>query len=255
MTDKPQQRSSPRLLRAALNKLEPGFRTGQRIIGHYQIQYIYEGTGTVDVCGSAYSASKGDLFCWGPGMPHEIAADSPFPLIILGAQFTDDTPPGLPHCMKVQLQDQTERTLLEAAREFREQKLYFQEKIDALFASLLYSWKRQLYASDGTQQSRPELIDQVIAYLHAHMHEPLTNKGIADAFHFHPVHLNHLLQTYTGVSLHRYLLNIRINRAADLLAATRMNVGEVARATGFSSIHHFSAAFKKRMGVPPSRFG
>jgi AraC-like DNA-binding protein len=67
-------------------------------------------------------------------------------------------------------------------------------------------------------------------------------------------HLSRLF-TAEGVSLMRYVQSVRLERAAQLLAATpwrRNLVVQVAFECGFTSASHFSRAFKERFGVAPS---
>ena len=58
----------------------------------------------------------------------------------------------------------------------------------------------------------------------------------------------------TGVSPNQYYLNIRLNKAKELLAATSLTVNEIAYHTGFESIFYFSKLFKKKNGVSPREF-
>ena len=55
----------------------------------------------------------------------------------------------------------------------------------------------------------------------------------------------------TGLSPNQYYLNIRINKAKDLLTATSLTVNEIAWHTGFDSIFYFSKLFKNKNGVSP----
>jgi AraC-like DNA-binding protein len=55
----------------------------------------------------------------------------------------------------------------------------------------------------------------------------------------------------TGESPNQYHLNLRLNRAKDLLLTTNLNINEVAYQTGFDSVFYFSKLFKKKNGVSP----
>ncbi|MEO6914488.1 MAG: AraC family transcriptional regulator [Chitinophagaceae bacterium] len=55
----------------------------------------------------------------------------------------------------------------------------------------------------------------------------------------------------TGVSPNQYHLNLRVNKARDLLLSTGLNINEVANQTGFPSVFYFSKLFKKKTGVSP----
>jgi AraC-like DNA-binding protein len=55
----------------------------------------------------------------------------------------------------------------------------------------------------------------------------------------------------TGESPNQYHLNLRLNRAKNLLLTTKLNINEVAYQTGFDSVFYFSKLFKKKNGVSP----
>lgn len=58
----------------------------------------------------------------------------------------------------------------------------------------------------------------------------------------------------TGQSPHQYLLNLRLEKAKELLASTHLTVNEIAFQTGFDSVFYFSKLFKKKNGVSPLQY-
>jgi AraC-like DNA-binding protein len=58
----------------------------------------------------------------------------------------------------------------------------------------------------------------------------------------------------TGESPNQYHLNLRLNRAKDLLTSTALNINEVAYQTGFDSVFYFSKLFKKKNGICPKHY-
>ncbi|MHA4895617.1 helix-turn-helix transcriptional regulator [Pedobacter sp. PWIIR3] len=58
----------------------------------------------------------------------------------------------------------------------------------------------------------------------------------------------------TGQSPNQYHLNLRLERARNLLATTALNVNEVAQQTGFESVFYFSKLFKKKHGISPKNY-
>lgn len=58
----------------------------------------------------------------------------------------------------------------------------------------------------------------------------------------------------TGFAPSQYHLNLRLNKAKDLLLSTGLNINEVANQTGFNSVFYFSKLFKKKEGVSPKGF-
>lgn len=56
----------------------------------------------------------------------------------------------------------------------------------------------------------------------------------------------------TGLSPTQYHINLRLNKARELLSTTHLNINEIASQTGFDSVFYFSRIFKEKIGVPPS---
>jgi transcriptional regulator GlxA family with amidase domain len=51
----------------------------------------------------------------------------------------------------------------------------------------------------------------------------------------------------------RYYLNLRLNRARQMVQQTGMSMIQIAVATGFTSAAHFAKAYGSLHGLPPSR--
>ena len=69
------------------------------------------------------------------------------------------------------------------------------------------------------------------------------------------VHLHRKLKELTQLTASDYIRSVRLKRAAELISSRKMNVSEVAYATGFANLSHFSAAFKNYYGVSPRDYG
>ena len=74
---------------------------------------------------------------------------------------------------------------------------------------------------------------------------------IADEVGISRVHLHRKMKELTGQTPHDFIRNIRLKRAATLLAGHGMNVTEVMYACGFSNSTSFSTVFKKFYGMSP----
>ncbi len=63
------------------------------------------------------------------------------------------------------------------------------------------------------------------------------------------------MKALTGVTVNDYIKTIRLNKAAKLLLEQEVPVNEVAEMVGFKNPKHFSTAFSKQFGLPPSQYG
>ena len=272
----------PNIIRSALNVLTPGFSTNYRMIYHYQIIYVYEGKGLFEIEDTNYSAKKGDLFYWGPGEKHKITSDYNEPMTLLGVQFDftlnnidkkymlDITSVkdfnnknihekvifsdfnGFNHHTSVHRVSKAEELLMEIANEYKIQKNYYEETISALLKVFLIFIARQSFSDRHTSTESLSLTDKVVKYIHEHYQEDITNSIIASVFNFHPNYINKLMVKSTGVSLHKYLINLRINTSIELINETNKTISEIAYEVGFKNIHYFSTLFKKKTGICPS---
>ncbi len=68
-----------------------------------------------------------------------------------------------------------------------------------------------------------------------------------------PFHLCRVFRRWNGMTLHEHLLELRVRAALEGLAERPSDLSRLAHRLGFSSHSHFTAAFRRRMGTPPSR--
>lgn len=69
-----------------------------------------------------------------------------------------------------------------------------------------------------------------------------------------PSRFRELFASHFGASPRDYGRRARIRRAKELLVASPLSVGEVARRLGFADIHAFCKAFRAVEGVPPGEY-
>jgi transcriptional regulator GlxA family with amidase domain len=104
-----------------------------------------------------------------------------------------------------------------------------------------------------TLAAHREKVEAAKLFLAAHPDEPLALAGVAKAVHASPFHLTRLFTRWAGISLVRYRNRLRLRRGLDLLAESPRDLTAVALAAGFADHSHFTNAFRREFGVPPSR--
>ena len=92
------------------------------------------------------------------------------------------------------------------------------------------------------------------AYIRRHCREPLSNTEIAQRLNYHPVHLNRLVKSATGMGCRAYIISCRLSEAKHMLVASDATVTEIAERCGFSSASHFTRLMKKLDGKTPLAF-
>lgn len=77
---------------------------------------------------------------------------------------------------------------------------------------------------------------------------------LADALHRDYSSLSALFSQVEGITIEQYFLLQRLERVKELIKYDELTLSEIAFRTGFSSVAHLSAQFKKFTGMTPSAF-
>ena len=99
------------------------------------------------------------------------------------------------------------------------------------------------------------LVRAALAYMKEHCSEQHLSLGeVADHVYVSQWHLSKLLNRETEQSFFDLLGSLRIGKAKELLADPSMRIQDVAEATGFSGVAHFSRSFKRFAGCTPGEY-
>ncbi|MFO1165485.1 MAG: GlxA family transcriptional regulator [Paracoccus sp. (in: a-proteobacteria)] len=101
--------------------------------------------------------------------------------------------------------------------------------------------------------ARHPRLAQVVARMEANIEEPVSPARLASEAGMSPRQLERLFARYLGRSPKRYYMEIRLERARNLLLQTEMSVMEIALACGFASAAHFSKCYRGTYGSTPYR--
>ena len=77
---------------------------------------------------------------------------------------------------------------------------------------------------------------------------------LAEKLHFTPTYLSKLFRKEMGTTPQLYLLNVRLEYAADLLLGNDLSIAEVAADSGFNSTAYFIKQFKNKYGTTPKKY-
>lgn len=124
--------------------------------------------------------------------------------------------------------------------------------ITELLVRIRRSWLTGKKDMDGlTEKSR--LIDGIIAYMEAHLAEPILLDALSGHFYLSKYHLSREFRKYAGVSIHRYLVLKRLIAAKELILADEP-VPVICRTCGFGEESTFYRSFRNEYGVTPKQF-
>lgn len=104
----------------------------------------------------------------------------------------------------------------------------------------------------GNQEgSRMPVINAALAIIHNDYAEALTLENLAARVFLSPSYLSSLFKKETGVGFNKYLNDLRLDRAVQLLQGSNMKVADIAGHVGIENVPYFNWLFKKEYGMTP----
>jgi AraC family transcriptional regulator len=134
-------------------------------------------------------------------------------------------------------------------------KVYAESLSTALATRLLFAARSLQQPRQSTSCSLPRrILRHVLDRMEAEIDSDLTLTQLAAESGYSRTHFLRMFRGATGQSPHRYLLELRLNKAESMLTNFSLSLVDIALACGFSSHAHFSTAFRSRYGVSPSAY-
>lgn len=106
----------------------------------------------------------------------------------------------------------------------------------------------------GTSSINKEhLLLKIDYYIQKNYSQIRTIQDLSDKFNYSPAYLSKLFLEYKNISPTEYIINLRIEKAKELLASSK-KIKEVAQYVGYNDPLYFGKLFKKRTGMSPKQY-
>ena len=113
--------------------------------------------------------------------------------------------------------------------------------------------KKQLYRGK-MKNNNYEIIEKAIRHIKDNLTSDLSLDTVAAYCALSPIYFHNCFKAGTGKTLHEYVEEQRIIKAANLLVTTDSTLTEISYECGFSSQSYFSYAFKRKMKMTPREY-
>ena len=108
--------------------------------------------------------------------------------------------------------------------------------------------------AENNPESSSRIVTQAEALIRRRYNEPIGVGQIADELNITPNYLSMLFKKYKNISFTRYITDIRLEKAPELLSTPGITVKEAAYRLGYMSSRHFARLFRERYGISPSDY-
>ena len=146
----------------------------------------------------------------------------------------------------------------EAYRDYRKKALGSDLKVKSIVYSLFaylfanYSEKKDILSEQHTVQVKR--LHTVFNYISEHYHENLTTKDLADMCFVTESYFCRFFKKSTGMTLAKYITEVRIKKAQLLLENTNDGISAIAMNVGFDDANYFARIFKSVTGTTPTEY-
>ena len=135
--------------------------------------------------------------------------------------------------------------------------LYSPNRPEASLDKVRYHLVEEGFEPLDDKQSRiiarvKELVEEHLSGPEHHNHN--FSEMVTEALYMDYNAVSTLFTATEGITLERYLIGRRIERAKELMQNTKLSFADIAFQLGYSSVHHFSNQFKSITGLSPSAY-
>jgi len=218
------------------------------------LQYVISGSGIIICDDKIFPVSSGDTFLL-PAHTNHIYYSTPdnhFERIWIN--FKGDLAQALLSTFEIETQIVFRQTdthaLLESIQNACNSHLdfdsYEQASSLAFFKTVQFLAKKKRVFNESTSQ-----IEQIRLYIACHIMENIKLSEISKHFYISEEHLIRLFKKIYDITPHQYILQSKLRLGMIMLRTTKNSIEEISNHLNFSDPRHFSAQFKKHIGIRP----
>jgi AraC-like DNA-binding protein len=249
----------PHIEYVVYRKCSPSWHIKREVYASYNITYVVKGRAQYTINNANYDLSRGDILCLSPGMVREAVTFPNDLMHCFSVDFrlvdTEGKPATLPFRIvnhigaRIEINNLFERLSVI----WLEKQMGYRIETRGLFLLILYHlFELLVYNTDSTNMDYR--VRKAKLYLIEHFNERLTVKKIAKMFNLNSHYFGNLFKNETGITLNRYIMQIRCKNAQTILATGEYKVEDVPETCGFTDSAHMYKCFKEILGFPPSYY-
>ena len=127
-------------------------------------------------------------------------------------------------------------------------------KCKAELYNIIYAMQKE-YFSEYFPKEKLDIIKPALEYIHErYTKELISIETLSNMCDITPEYFRRIFKSFYGISPVKYINNLKITRAKELLKSKMYSVTEALQLSGFAEMSHFSREFKKSTGISPSEY-
>ena len=220
----------------------------------YELMYFYKGDLRLEFADKSFFVKTGDMVYLPKGIDnrrYRIISDSEFGIYNVYFETSDPLPKEALH---ISLQNKNLKNEFETIHRVwtvKKKGYYFDAK--ALFYEILRSVLKQ--QTGYTKHKNNDLFIKVEEYLTEHFCDKNFDfEKLAGHAGFSYSYFKKIFISRYGVPPIKYVTELKINYACELLSIEKYKISEIAELCGYENVYYFSNVFKKYKGLSPKKY-
>jgi AraC-like DNA-binding protein len=227
---------------------------GPRVISDFELILMVEGRSEYITGKSRRAVNRNEVLLIPPGVEHTFSCRTGEQTTISCIHF--DLPglrlPGVCEIFAVEEDPEVLRLFMKSAQEFERREHHHEPLLNRMLGEI---WVRLVRSRSAPPLPKlPAKLVHALNFLEKNYREQITRSSVSDYLGITPEHLNFLFRKHLSTTPMEHLTELRLKRAKQILHSAGRNVAEAAYLSGFNDPLYFSRLFRKRIGVPPSRY-
>lgn len=121
-----------------------------------------------------------------------------------------------------------------------------------IFSLIVKRYDDNIYFPDQSK-TPSQIVTEMISYME-HQFKSITLSKLAKRFNYSESHCSRIIKSNTGKTFTNIILDIKFNKAKNLLKKSSHSIEEIAILSGFNNIEHFQRLFKKHYDITPGKY-
>jgi len=219
---------------------------GPAVREYWLLHYVVSGFGTFERDGNTYKIEPGDFFVIPPFLETYYEADKEKPWHYIWIGFTTEQKLPEPFFNPV--------VKCAGAGEIFADMLTCQNMDSGKSAFLASCIWRLISLLLETKTEKTDYIEKALNCIHSEYMNDIDITAIAHRLNLDRSYFTVLFSKKVGIPPGQYLLNVRLEKASELMLLHNESPTSAATSCGFADIYHFSKAFKKKYGLSPRQY-
>ena len=223
-----------------------GHSYGPKVRTYWILHYVVRGTGIFVKDNVSHQVNPGDIFVIPPYEEtyYEADKDHPWRYIWCGFTTEDELPSALYQpVIRYSGAGAVFEDMMRCAKMENGRSAFLSSKLWELMSMLL---------EKGPPKA--DYITKALSFMHAEYAGGISVKDVSERLSLDRSYFSTIFSERMGMSPQKYLMNLRMEKAAELMTVYGEKPSTAGASVGYPDIYHFSKMFKKHFGVSPREY-